>query len=291
MGPVPHPVPSEIPARPRAIVIGEGPGGEEERQGRPFVGKTGELLDRLLAHVDLPRGTVAILNATKCMPHGKDDARMSKAVACCRPALAAELARLPAVPILACGKWALASLTGKATPIGQARGFLRGWAPEGGPRFPVIGTFHPASTFPFRSPTNMGPLMVDMKRWADLARGHLRPYPDPVLLLSIEQPEDRMLAAVRGLHARALQGTHVAVDIETAGAEGEPWRALQPDRAALRTLGMGTIDLGVSIAWPPSADIREACRALLADPRAAKVFHNGLSFDIPVLRRHGLDVA
>ena len=58
----------EVPAGARLLVVGEAPGAQEDQSGRPFVGRSGQLLDRLLAEAGLPREQVAVLNTVKCRP-------------------------------------------------------------------------------------------------------------------------------------------------------------------------------------------------------------------------------
>jgi uracil-DNA glycosylase len=121
------PVKGEGPAKPTGVLVGEGPGSEEARAGRPFVGMTGQQLDIELAQNGLPRGKLFIVNATACQPpKGRDERMMAQAVKCCRPALLAQLKHLdPSTPVLAMGKWAYVGLEGRDRSILAARGFVR----------------------------------------------------------------------------------------------------------------------------------------------------------------------
>lgn len=63
-------VPGVVPARARLLVLGEAPGAQEDQSGLPFVGRSGQLLDQLLAEVGVPRAEVGVLNTLKCRPPG-----------------------------------------------------------------------------------------------------------------------------------------------------------------------------------------------------------------------------
>ena len=78
-------VPGEGVENPLVLVIGEGPGAEEDSTGHPFVGKAGQLLDKMLAAIDLSRETnTFITNMVKCRPPGNRDPDPEIEVACCR---------------------------------------------------------------------------------------------------------------------------------------------------------------------------------------------------------------
>ncbi len=77
-----HAVPGEGPAAARLMFIGEGPGYQEDRQGRPFVGPSGHYLERLLAGIGLTRRQVYITNVVKCRPPGNRDPLPDEIAAC-----------------------------------------------------------------------------------------------------------------------------------------------------------------------------------------------------------------
>jgi DNA polymerase len=79
-------VPGEGPPDADIMFIGEGPGFHEDRQGRPFVGAAGNLLEELLASIDLTREEVYIANVVKCRPPGNRDPKPEE-IAACRPYL------------------------------------------------------------------------------------------------------------------------------------------------------------------------------------------------------------
>jgi DNA polymerase len=131
---------------PRAdlVVIGEGPGADEDVQGLPFVGRAGQLLTRMLASVDLARDQVYILNAVKCRPPGNRNPEADE-LAACAPILAEQLAVIQPKVVLALGSVAAQSLLRTREPIGKLRGRLH---PYG--NAVLIPTFHPA--FLLRNP-------------------------------------------------------------------------------------------------------------------------------------------
>jgi uracil-DNA glycosylase family 4 len=110
------PVVSEYPEQPLWILIGEGPGMTETNLGRPFVGPSGELVNKLLGRVGRPRAEIFVGNATLCQPpRGSPDHLRDQAAKACRPRLQRELAQFPGVPILTLGAVAARALIPKAT--------------------------------------------------------------------------------------------------------------------------------------------------------------------------------
>jgi uracil-DNA glycosylase family 4 len=133
---------------PRAefVVIGEGPGADEDAQGLPFVGRAGQLLTKMLAApgVNFSRDEVYITNAVKCRPPSNRNPEADE-LAACAPVLAAQLGALQPKVILALGSVATQSLLGTKEPIGRLRGRVH---PYGSAI--LIPTFHPA--FLLRNP-------------------------------------------------------------------------------------------------------------------------------------------
>lgn len=138
------------------LVVGEGPGASEDESGRPFVGRAGQLLDRILASIELDRTSCYIANAVKCRPPGNRVPSQDETDACSWVLDAQIEAMRPGV-ILALGATAAARLLGLRTSIGQARGIDHSL---GG--VPVIVTYHPAALL--RTPALKRPVWEDMKR-------------------------------------------------------------------------------------------------------------------------------
>ncbi len=144
---------------PRAgfVCIGEGPGADEDAQGKPFVGRAGQLLTKMLASVHLDRDRDCyILNAVKCRPPSNRNPEADE-LAACAPFLAAQLGTIQPKVILSLGSVATQTLLKTREPIGKLRGRIH---PYGGAV--LIPTFHPA--FLLRNP---GPEYKRMA-WEDL---------------------------------------------------------------------------------------------------------------------------
>ena len=133
---------------PRAefVVIGEGPGADEDAQGRPFVGRAGQLLTKMLEApgVGFSREEVYISNTVKCRPPGNRNPEADE-LAACAPMLAAQLAALQPRVILALGSVATQSLLGTRESIGRLRGRVHPYGAA-----VLVPTFHPA--FLLRNP-------------------------------------------------------------------------------------------------------------------------------------------
>ncbi len=125
---------------PRASVVfvGEGPGAHEDRTGRPFVGKAGQLLDKMIEAVGWRREDVYICNVVKCRPPGNRNPEQEE-IATCRPFLERQLRAIAPRAIITLGRPAAATLLGRSVAITRERGIWREW--EG---VPLMPTFHPA---------------------------------------------------------------------------------------------------------------------------------------------------
>jgi DNA polymerase len=157
----------------RLMVIGEGPGENEDLQGRPFVGRAGELLDKMLAAIDLPRADVYICNTVKCRPTlhegGKlrNRAPVPAEMANCRPYLDEQIEIISPEIILALGAPAAKSFLGNAFSITKGRGR---WY-EGPNGIPLMVSFHPAYVL-----RQGGTALTETKRlvWSDLKKVRAR---------------------------------------------------------------------------------------------------------------------
>jgi len=131
-------VPGEGPPHARVMFIGEAPGREEDKQGRPFVGKAGQLLTEALEEAGLRREQVFITNVVKCRPPGNREPTEEEAEAC-RPYLMRQIALLRPEVICLLGSVATRSLLGEAS-VSSLRGrFIE----REGRRYYV--TLHPAA--------------------------------------------------------------------------------------------------------------------------------------------------
>jgi DNA polymerase len=122
------------------LIVGEAPGAEEDRQGEPFVGAAGKLLNRMLQAVGLERGQVYIANTLKCRPPGNRDPREDE-LAACRPYLDRQVALLRPRLVLAVGRIAAQALLASDRPLGKLRGRVLELPGTG---IPLVATYHPA---------------------------------------------------------------------------------------------------------------------------------------------------
>ncbi|MFH2126939.1 MAG: uracil-DNA glycosylase [Pseudomonadota bacterium] len=139
----------------RIMFIGEGPGEQEDRQGLPFVGPAGKLLDAMLAAVGLRREQVYIANIVKCRPpHNRDP--QADEVAACRPFLEAQVKIIAPQAICTLGRPSAQSLLASDAPMGRLRGR---WSQALG--VPVLPTYHPA--YLLRTPEAKALAYADLK--------------------------------------------------------------------------------------------------------------------------------
>ena len=137
-------VPGEGFARPTVMVIGEGPGQSEDESGRPFVGKAGQLLDKMLAAIGLSRETNCfIANVVKCRPPGNRDPQPDETAAC-RPFLERQAMLLKPAFVLCAGRVAARNLLDTDEPIGRLRGRVSG-IEIAGMTIPFLATYHPSA--------------------------------------------------------------------------------------------------------------------------------------------------
>jgi len=264
---------------PLGVLVGESPGYDEVAEGEPFVGVTGERLDDALTDAKLPRQRLAIVNAMACQPMpGATDREKAKATQCCARLFKRQVGKLlrRKWPVLAMGKFAVVRvsifLKHPETTL-SGRGFIRDNH--------FIATWHPTYAF-FHNPWEAGAFLVDLDRFARMIRGELRP--GPKLLLTTPRVAD--------LNRLIAEKLPVAVDIETAPAKGMgDHTGKMPQLCRLKTVGLGNKDWGLSIWWPTAnVFLKTAVRLFLRDESKLKLFHNGYYFDIPVLRRYGMEV-
>jgi DNA polymerase len=140
------------------LFVGEGPGRDEDLQGEPFVGRSGQLLDRLVhEELGLTRASVYIANVVKCRPPGNRDPLPDEVVACA-PYLEGQLALLDPKVVVTLGNVATRVLLETDEPISALRGREHPWRGR-----VVVPTFHPAYAL-----RGGGGVMAQMR--ADLVR-------------------------------------------------------------------------------------------------------------------------
>jgi uracil-DNA glycosylase len=138
------------------LIVGEAPGAEEDRQGEPFVGRAGQLLNAMLRAIGLQREQVFIANVLKCRPPGNRDPAPLEA-AQCLPYLERQIALLRPRIMLAVGRISAQNLLKTDVPLGRLRGQVHHF---GASRVPLVVTYHPA--YLLRAPAEK------RKAWEDL---------------------------------------------------------------------------------------------------------------------------
>ena len=138
------------------LIVGEAPGADEDRQGEPFVGRAGKLLNPMLQAIGLKREQVYIANILKCRPPENRDPAPTEATSC-RPFLERQIALIQPRIILAVGRIAAQNLLATDTQIGKLRSRVHHF---GAARIPLVVTYHPA--YLLRSPREK------RKSWDDL---------------------------------------------------------------------------------------------------------------------------
>jgi uracil-DNA glycosylase family 4 len=149
-----HAVPGEGSREARVLFVGEGPGAEEDRQGRPFVGPAGRLLDRMLAAIGLTREGVYIANIVKCRPPENRVPTEIESKACLQ-FLRRQVKLLNPRIIVCLGTTAAKYIIDPQARVTRDRGR---WTEKGG--FSMLATYHPAALL--RDET----LLIDA--WRDL---------------------------------------------------------------------------------------------------------------------------
>jgi len=139
----------------KLIFVGEGPGFDEDQQGKPFVGAAGQLLTRIIEAIKLIRSQVYICNIIKCRPPGNRNPE-SDEIKTCFPFLERQIAALQPDFIIALGTFAAQTLLATATPISRLRGRFHVYK-----GIKVVPTYHPA--YLLRNPDKKRDVWEDMK--------------------------------------------------------------------------------------------------------------------------------
>ena len=128
----------------RIVFVGEAPGANEDKTGKPFVGRSGQLLTKIIEAMNLSRKEVYICNTIKCRPPENRDPKPSEKQAC-RHFLAKQLEIIKPEIIVALGSHAAKGLLGVDKPIGQLRGkFHDFYAQQGAKPIKLMPTYHPS---------------------------------------------------------------------------------------------------------------------------------------------------
>ena len=153
-------VPGEGDPETEVVFVGEGPGFNEDRQGRPFVGRAGDLLVKLLASIGWRREDVFITNVVKCRPPDNRDPQPDE-IAACAPYLRRQLEVLDPAVVVTLGRYSMGTFMPGAR-ISQAHGTVRPVDPATGAASALVfAMYHPAAAL--RTPA------IERESYADIA--------------------------------------------------------------------------------------------------------------------------
>jgi len=147
------------------MIIGEAPGANEDRQGEPFVGQAGKLLDAMLAAIQWKREEVFITNILKCRPPNNRDP-LPEEVAQCTAYLHEQIQLCAPKVIMALGRIAAQTLLNTTQSLGRLRGKAHSYGPL---ETPLVATYHPA--YLLRNPAEKPKSYYDLKFVNRLVRG------------------------------------------------------------------------------------------------------------------------
>jgi uracil-DNA glycosylase family 4 len=153
-------VPGEGDPETEVVFVGEGPGFNEDREGRPFIGRAGDLLVKLLASIGWRRDDVFITNVVKCRPPDNRDPQPDE-IAACAPFLRRQLEVLDPAVVVTLGRFSMATFM-PGVRISQAHGTVRPIDPATGANLALaIAMYHPAAAL--RTPA------IERESYADIA--------------------------------------------------------------------------------------------------------------------------
>ena len=239
------------------MLVGEAPGEDEDIVGKPFVGKSGKLLDNILLESGIVRSEVYISNAVKCRPPSNRTPKQ-KEIDTCRHYLIAEIRAIRPKLIVGLGRVAMQSLLNTHQfVLKHGRGGVFYLPDEGLQDIPIIATYHPA--FISRDISHLAPCLEDFVRVKEV--------------LEYGVPEK---VEAKYYHGVSPYKKHVVVDLETTGLD-----MFAPDGDILC---VGTSNKDHTGYCTPDV---ERTRKVLTDPSVVKIGHNA-KFDYKWLRTKGI---
>jgi uracil-DNA glycosylase family 4 len=165
------------------LFVGEAPGFHEDKQGLPFVGQAGKLLERLLAHIGMSRSDVYIANVLKCRPPGNRDPQQDE-IEACEPHLFRQIDLIRPKVVATLGNFATKLLSGSQVGITRVHGQERETT-LGGRSVLLYPLYHPAAAL--YTPAMLQVLEADFTRLPELLGKALAPPPAPVELVVAPQ--------------------------------------------------------------------------------------------------------
>ncbi len=155
-----HAVPGEGPANAGIMIIGQAPGTEEDTSGKPFVGRAGKLLTKLLDSIRLKRSKVFITSVIKCFPP-KNRIPHPDEIKACRPYLEEQIWLIKPKYVILLGNFAVQHILGKKLPISKIRG-----QPIKKDGIIYLPTIHPAAAVRFKK--NVAIIKADFKKFGKM---------------------------------------------------------------------------------------------------------------------------
>jgi uracil-DNA glycosylase family 4 len=163
------------------MFVGEAPGFHEDKQGVPFVGAAGKLLDQLLAGIGLTRPDVYVANVLKCRPPGNRDP-MPEEIEACEAHLWRQIELIQPRVVATLGNFATKLLSGRPTGITRVHGQEQETT-LGGRRVLLYPLYHPAAAL--YTPRMLDVLKSDFARLPELIGREVAPPPEPVFLTAV----------------------------------------------------------------------------------------------------------
>jgi DNA polymerase len=157
-------VPGEGPIGARLFFLGEGPGAEEDRRGRPFCGRSGRIFDELLAAAGIARERCFVTSLVKCRPPGNRNPRRAE-IAACRPYRERQIELVRPRLVVLLGRVAVREVLGERGPLRDVRG-----RPQEAGGVTCLPTYHPAGAM--RQPAARRALARDLRaarEWSGLS--------------------------------------------------------------------------------------------------------------------------
>lgn len=276
------PVPPDRVTDPTLIVVADHPSANDAAVGRPMVGATGMLWNRILRSMREDRTALYVTHAVMCLPvKGATPEQWHAAIAACRPRLEAELAALDAdTLILTYGDRALEAFQG-TNKIFEFLG-----VPMVGKIIPrtILPSLHPKYALPHKAPAYESVINIHTKRAFRYVDGKLSEWEWPEIYTD-QDGDEKILAALE----RLMLAPTLGVDVETPKiVDPTDWPRLAK---MLLNIGVASADLklAVCVTWPTAGPpVREAMLRLLAS-NIPKTMHNG-SFDSKVFRYNEIEL-
>lgn len=265
-------LPAELSDQPEKIeiaFIGEAPGRDEDAKGRPFVGKSGQLLRKLVAKSSLGDVPFAILNAVNCRPPDNKTPNVRQVTAC-SPMLKARLKRLPNLKVIVLlGKTAVKALVAQDESLDFLRARPLSWN-----KIPVIATYHPAAVLRQRETLRL--LWEDLERAALIVRnGHLWKSPHITVVEGWRELEEE--GCIK------LTEKNWAFDIESTGL------SLKSDKVISASISQGPNVGMFFLKEKPGWDLMK--RLLNDSEKDVTIIGQNLIFDASMMRKlEGVDI-